>query len=308
MVKANLSNLEPHKASAGFTLVELMIGIFIAALVSTAILSVYEAAGRIMQDQRYVADMQQNLRGSIYVMEQDIKAVGFDPDAAGLFGVLNIQRWTITDEKTNPEVDGNGSPSLTLASDWNQNGVLDSGLTPPERVTYRLFDEGDDDILDLVRDRDDPSDPTVGGRELVAEGIEAIAFAYAIDNGSGVLAATANNNLIWAVDTDNDGLLDAHLDSNDDGAIDAADDQNGDWIIDGLDGGVLNPPVPMSEIRMVRIWLLARAKQISKKYVNTDRTVIGGRIFPLDKDANGFNDAYKRRVLVRTVDCKNLGI
>lgn len=291
------------RASGGFTLVELITAMLVTSIFSLAMLISYTNNQRASDSIRQVSQMQQQLRGSMYVMEQDIRIAGFDPLGSETFGVVNVQRWDITDETTASNISGAGSPSLTLAYDWNpanpatsRNGLVD------EPIAYRLFDEGNDGIFELARD-----DGTLNPRPLLAEGIEAIGFAYAYDfDGDGELDRNGAN-IIWAVDSDNDNLLDANLDADGNGVIDLNDDTNNDFRIDDEDGAALITPVPVQNIRMVRIWMLARARNASRDFSNNGQQfLVGDQVVP--PDANGFSDNIRRRLLIRTVQSRNAGL
>ena len=294
-------------AAGGFTLIELLIAMVVTAVMGTAMVANYVSQQQASTMVRQVAQMQQQLRGAMYVMEQDVRIAGYDPQESGLFGITNIQRWSITDLDTKPAASKEGSPSVMLTYDWSPGspGTSEDGLLNEPMLAYRLFDETSDGILDLVRDAYD-EDGNIE-RQLVAEGIEAIGFAYAFDNdGNGELDRTAAGNIIWAVDSDNDNLLDTNLDANDDGVIDLEDDTDGDGRITAGDSA-LATPVPVDRIRTVRIWLLARARSGSRGFTNQGEFVlVGDRVVP--EQEGGFNDNIRRRLLVRTVDCRNAGI
>lgn len=294
-------------ASDGFTLVEVIIAMAVSAIIGMAVVlnatSQQEAATAV----REIAKMQQQLRGAMYIMEQDIRIAGYDPEESGLFGVTNVQRWIITDDTTPSAVNAAGSPSLTVAYDWDPANATNTanGLQDDPMPAYRLFDDNNDGIFDLVRDDDNGFN-----RQLVAEGMDAIGFAYAFDNdGDGALDRTGAGNIIWAVDSDNNNLLDTNLDANDDGVIDLNDDTDGDYLItpgDSATGGFavqINP----NRIRMVRLWLLARAGSASRNYSNQGLSfLVGDQVVP--NQAGGFTDNVRRRLLVRTVDCRNTGL
>ncbi len=295
-------------ASGGFTILELVMAMLVTSIFSLAMVFTYSFNQKASDTIRQVSQMQQQLRGSMYIMEQDIRIAGFDPMEAGIFGVTNVQRWTITNATTVASASDTGSPSLTLAYDWNpanpatnRNGLAD------ETIAYRLFDEDNDGIFQLARD-----DGTLNPRPLLAEGIEAIGFAYAYDfddNGKGDGELDRNGaNIIWAVDSDNDNLLDTNLDADGNGVIDLDDDTNGDFRIDDEDGAAkLITPVPVQNIRMVRIWMLARARSASRDFNNNGQQfLVGDQVVPADD--NGFSDNIRRLLLIRTVECRNAGL
>ena len=280
----------------GFTLIELIITMAVTAIIGAAIVSNYMVQQRTATVNQQVNQMQQQLRGSIYLMEGDIRKAGFDPSKTGSFGVTNVQRWSIGTDATAATATASGSPSITVNFDTDSNGTVDND----ETFIYRLFDDNGDNIIDLARIYyDDGAAAWKGG--LVAEGFQAIGFAYAVDaDNDGELDRTAGNNIIWAVDSDNDNVLDTNLDTDDNGVIDADDDSSGDGSITSADGAAGNiGTVPVTSIRAVRVWLLARTDIQDPDFDNPQTYVVGDRVL------GPFNDGLRRRLLVRAIDCRN---
>jgi type IV pilus assembly protein PilW len=316
---------------AGFTLVELMVGMVVGGLVATAIMSAYLTTAKHISEQRDVAEMHMNQRGSVEDMELQIRMAGYDPLAPmprNWFGITNVQRWTIEDEATAPVLAAAGSPSLTLIYDEYATVAADGSLDANDSIiSYRLMDENNDGLFELARDVE-PGDNSglILPREILAENIYAIGFAYAVDDdGDGqvdtIPANDPNGRVIWAVDSDNDNVLDANLDVNNDGSITMADDTNGDDLIDQTDAGAgqIATTYPLSSIRAVRIWLLARAEKTTEGYSvlaksgdPNFRYVVGSQFFtPVTtvlNPADEIPDNLRARLMVRTIECRNLGV
>jgi type IV pilus assembly protein PilW len=317
---------------AGFTLVELMVGMVMGGLVATAIMSAYLTTANHIREQRDVTEMHMNQRGAIEDMELQIRMAGYDPlapMARNLFGITNVKRWTIQDEMTAPVESDAGSPSLTLSYDEYATVAADGSQNANDSfISYRLMDEDNDRIYELVRDVE-PGDSSglILPRAILAENIHAIGFAYAVDdNGDGELdtipANDPNGSVIWAVDSDNDNVLDTNLDVNNDGIIDLTDDTSGDDMIDMTDPGPgrIATTYPLSSIRAVRIWLLARAEKLSDDYADKDKSdlsqgskyLVGDRIYTAKETvadpAKEFHHSLKVRLMARTIECRNLGV
>ncbi len=302
----------PQASNNGFTLIELLVAMIVTAIVGIAMVSNSISQQRSSTMVRQVAQLQQQLRGAVYLMEEDIRIAGYmgETGAATVtspFGVTDVRSYSITDENTTPTMTGAplGSPSMTLAYDWDPNNAATTGngILDEPTVSYRLFDDNNDNLIDLTRD-------TNGQRQLMAEGLQAIGFAYAIDvDGDGQLDRTAgNNNIIWAVDSNNDNTLDTNLDTNDDGVIDINDDANANFVIESADGGagIINPPATLLQIRMVRIWMVARTRTADPQYTNIEQYVVGAHVVPAQ--AGGFQDNFRRQIIDHSVQFRYLGL
>jgi type IV pilus assembly protein PilW len=266
----------------GFTLVELLVAMAISGVVMAGIYSAYYSQQKSYVTQEQVSAMQQNLRAAMYYMEREIRLAGYDPARSGGFGITDIRLKDIDD---NLDVDGDSSLEFTI--DRDEDGVVGAG---DETVYYCMYDSpvaAPDGKTDLARRYG------AGVRQLLAENIEALGFAYAFDNnGDGQLDTTAAGNTIWAIDSDNDNDLDVNLDTNDDGIID---------INDNVAGTALANNVNISAIRSINIWLLARTDIEDRGFQDTGTYVVANkRITP--------NDGLRRRLLTTNIKCRNMGL
>ncbi len=291
----------------GFTMIEVLIAIFITGVVGTAVFVSHQAQRKASAQVRQMAQMQQQARGVFTIMAEDFRLAGYNripetPDDQRLFGIL-------------------GTSPLTLAYDFDRlsPNTQPSNLYParcggPEFTTgdkmrnepfysYSIMDQdADDNVTELGRQ---VFDLACGNRqEVLAENIEAVAFAFAIDNdGDGLLdrgdANGTTTSVIWAADTDGDGQLDTNLDLNGDGQINLDDQASEDTIGTGLPEGGL---VSLDKVRAVRIWLLAHGEK-DPRYTDTQTYVVGSNIF----QAADFGHTNRRHLLVEhIVDCRNM--
>lgn len=270
------------KSKEGITLIELMVAMAVAGIVLMAIYSTYSTQSSINRTQTVVLNMQQNIRGGLYLMEREIRMAGYDRDDTGNFGITDIRFYDI-----NNSLSSNGNSTITFTADLNDNGIIDSN----ETYSFFIYDypvSSPDGILDLGREVGS------GGRQIIAESIQALFLAYAYDNdGDGRLDTSANGKIIWAFDSDNNNILDRILDTNDDGEIDIDDNTAGTSI-----GG---SGITIDKIKAVKVWLLARTKTAMLKYTDSNTYVVGNRrITP--------NDNFRRELLVTTIKCRNLGL
>ncbi|MCF6178624.1 MAG: prepilin-type N-terminal cleavage/methylation domain-containing protein [Geopsychrobacter sp.] len=258
----------------GFTLIELMVAMVLTTIIGAILTTSFISQQRIYTTQGQVVEMQQNIRAAMAVLAREIMLAGYDPENTGAFGIVNISQ-----------------NKLTFTIDKNGNGVLDAD----ETITYDLFDapvnpvNEQDGILDLGRDDG-------GGFDLVAESINSMAFAYAFDDdGDGVLD-TLNGQTVWAIDSDGDGSLDTTLDTSS-----PANPATPDGLItlDDVEGGVsLGYTVPITSIRAVKIWILARTKMTNIKVGSGETYVVGDRhISPAENS--------RHRLLATTILCRN---
>ena len=57
----------------GFTLVELLVAVFVAGIVMTAVYSAYSSQQKSYTVQEQMAEMQQNLRSAMFMMTREIR-------------------------------------------------------------------------------------------------------------------------------------------------------------------------------------------------------------------------------------------
>ena len=305
MVKRFRNNL-------GFTLLELMIAMVIASIVAAAIMMSFDSQQKTQVNQQLVVEMQQDARAALYLMQQDIRMAGYDEtwEDANTDGVDDNRA---TDGIDNDCDGGDGN----LGEDNDISGIVKAA---PHLIQIRLDENRDanfcgvnDQITyalasgttDGTIDGDGLADP--GAMDLrrdnqfvgnnlqpLARSIQAIAFAYAFDDDlgapDGLVDTDAGGNIIWAFDSNDDGLLDKQLDSNTDGVIDENDTPIN-----------LAATVPISRIRAVRIWILARTRAPLRDHQYTRTYVVGDKVVtPVDD--------YERVLLTTTVNCRNLGL
>lgn len=278
----------------GVTLIELLIAMVVGLIAVGAVYSVYTAHQHSYRNQQLTLETRQNLRCATIVMEQEIRMAGFDPRESGQFGIVDIRRYdTLKSNALNPE----GQPAFFYTVDINEDGDLDhrNGDRNREHPNFRIRYDQKIQRFYLAWD-------IGGGRQPLAESIQAIGFAYAVDaDYDGVADRWKDGpHLIWAVDSDNDNMLDTHIDTDDDGVITTGDDRDGDNRITMADGGMLKPPVSVDRIKAVRFWLLAVSAHPVRGYCDRSDHLVGDRIFP------AFTDSYKRNVLESVVECRNL--
>jgi len=288
-------HIKPNKS--GFTLVELLIVMAITGIVTGAVFTAFKSQQKSYGVQEQVVEMQQNLRAGMDLMVREIRMAGYSQGASG-FGIIDIQPRNIGNN-VDTTIAGNGSFQFT--ADLDDNGTLGGN----ETISYSVCDfpiiTGGDGINDLGRN-------SGGGRQQLAENIQALGFAYAFDaNGDGQLDTTGAGNTIWAVDSDGDNDLDVNLDTNGDGSIDELDGPGagGNGLIAGT---ALAADVVPQDIRAVRIWMLARTGRGDDKFANTHTYTVGSKVITPNTDADPNNNNLRMRLLETTVKCRNMGL
>ncbi len=74
--------------AGGFTLIEMMIAVAVAAGISAATFSVYRVQQRSYLMQEQIVDLQQNVRAFLFFIEKDLRMAGYDPRKTSCAGFL----------------------------------------------------------------------------------------------------------------------------------------------------------------------------------------------------------------------------
>lgn len=230
----------------GFTLVELLITMFISSFIAALIYTVFVSQSRTYTAQDAVVEMQQNLRSGLGILVQDLRMAGFDPSNSNAAGFDNDVAFSNGDNDLQVY---STSTTLAFTADLDGDGTIDQAaedidndgytvMTEMEQIAYRL------DNLELQR----YSTVTPGTEwQPVARNIEQLEFRY-------------------------------------------------------LDGSA-NVTTDLGKVRTVQVSLLAKASQPDPKFSNTMiyTTASGNAWGP-------FNDNFRRRLLIKSVQCRNMGI
>jgi type IV pilus assembly protein PilW len=283
-------SVDKSRTNAGFTLIELMVALVVGAVVMAITYSVYTVQQRSFKRETMVVRAQQNVRTAFILIEKELRMVGYDRSNTDLFGITNIR------------LDAAGNGTLTFTADMGDANADNGFLDGNETFTYALYDSATTPAvgnLDLGRTVGTVGiDPT----ELVAAGIEALGFVYAFDadadgrldfndiDGDGIMDPP-NEGIYWAVDSDGDNDLDIELDTNKDGEVNTADGT-----------AALPADVAVDRIRAMKVFILARTKGEDMSYSNNEVYRVGSRVVA------GGGDRFRRRLLVTTIRCRNLGL
>lgn len=143
------TEMQPQKA--GYTLVELMVALFLAAIASIAIYRGYVSFTSGSDAQEQIIEMQQNLRIGMRQLTMDIRRAGLneeDDDTAG-FTVAEANKVTFTMDLWGVSCIAYNSATDNPYDDHVGDGDVDDYN---EGVTYEIKDgDGDADNKELVR-------------------------------------------------------------------------------------------------------------------------------------------------------------
>jgi prepilin-type N-terminal cleavage/methylation domain-containing protein len=288
------------RMAAGFTLVEILVAMVVGSIAMGAIGAIYVNVTQSYTLQRELAHMQQNMRAAMYLIKNDLRNSGRNGLMNGTKGITDVGLYNADSD------DANGYPGITLTSfiDTDRDGQADSGSE--RTIIYRVWDTDGDGVRELRRQVTDNG--AAGNWELVFDGIEDIGFAYAFDNDNDRdldrATGAAGSVVMWGIDTDGTSTLDTNVDNNADGNIDGLDDGSGDGWINTSDGA-LGMRVPLTDIRAVRICLLARARPLDSKYIDTNTYTLGHKVIDMTLPENATRARFRHKMLVGAVALAN---
>ena len=152
------------RSEKGFTLVEFMVTVAMMTVVMAGVYLVFYSQQKSYTVQEQVAEMQQNLRGAMYLMAKEIKMAGCNPTGHAQAGIV-----TAAADRINFTMDlkgkGTDTPSGNIENTENEN------------ITYHLEDSNGDGAREILRD-------TGTGDQVLAENIDALDFVYLDSNGN----------------------------------------------------------------------------------------------------------------------------
>ncbi|UCE54272.1 MAG: prepilin-type N-terminal cleavage/methylation domain-containing protein [Desulfobacterales bacterium] len=166
MPKRSKKTIAESTQKNGFTLVELMVTMVVAAILLAGIYAAYQAQLRTHVTQQAVVDIQQNLRGAMYFMQRSIRMAGFG-DGAGF-----VADFATDYDDDFGETSGaiTGANSIAFTIDNDDDGVID--INDSELIAYRLNNNN------LEVWREDPDTAGDWNWEPIAQNIASLNFVY----------------------------------------------------------------------------------------------------------------------------------
>lgn len=163
---------------SGFSLVELLVAMAIASIVMVLIYGMYVSQVKTHTNQKLIAEMQQNVRSAMNLIERTARMAGYD--SAGTANAAIMRDFTsFGPPHDDPDIKTDAD-HVAFTVDFDDDGTID--LSDDELIAYRLNDSN------LEVWKEDPKNPGNWGWRVLAENIEAVGFAFAFDdNGDGQL-------------------------------------------------------------------------------------------------------------------------
>jgi prepilin-type N-terminal cleavage/methylation domain-containing protein len=310
-----------RKSSRGFSLVELLVAIFLVSVVLAAAYTVYFGSSKATTMQLQDARMQDNARMAIDRISRNIVSMGFMTDFSkypsnysinGLTTKLNagdsnaapdnISFAAVTDPGGSSvlglnAVKGNSILTVQNGSLFNQNDCIAIGLSDTAVIsnvsgsilTLGLTSSGIQKLLNLDYPGQSASltqTPTVINRLT--------SMTYAIDLTDANHPVLTENGMPIADDIENIQIA-YGVDRNNDKRIDAAEWTNSPTVDD----------VAMSRIRLVRVTVVARTSQEDSSLKGVNRQVPAIENLP-QHDVSA--DGYRRYILSRIIYTANMDL
>jgi type IV pilus assembly protein PilW len=159
----NTMTIHLNSNKKGFTLIELLISLALGLMVMAAIYEVYIIQQKSYTNQQAVAEMEQNLRASMFLLKREIQKAGFNPNKeTDPMGFIEATR---------------DPPALafTFASDVDGDKTIASG--EKEGLRFSHYTDGDG-TKKIGREPLDASGSPTSSKQPVAENIEALDFVF----------------------------------------------------------------------------------------------------------------------------------
>lgn len=174
-----------------FTLVELMIALFISSLVIAVITSVYIAQSRNFSELDDLSSIQQGVRGALIILPLEMRLAGCDPTESSVPGIIAANRTSFQFT-----LDNSGDPINANTGD----GDVDD---PGENITFGFSPGVDTDNNGIVNTAGVDWNGTAsltrrtgaGVYQPLANNIEALEFNYLLDDGSTTLTPAILNRI-----------------------------------------------------------------------------------------------------------------
>lgn len=306
----------------GFTIVELLVAMTISLVVMGAITYTFKSQQDSYIVQTQISSMQQNLRAAMYMLTQDIQMAGY---------YTNFDADTYTMDWDDLDGDTETIRSLIHALDNRNDGGGGDGIKDGTDLVViikaaesRQLAAGETASGNTVPASLRNVDNLVSGKcaMLVKHDLStADFFQVQDDSGDMTLTITLDNTysqddwifrvdvIVYYVDDDpnNPCLLRKNLGANETAQVVAENIDNLQLQYLLNDGSLVNDPdnpptTSGSDVRAVKVFLLARTANIIRNYTDPNTYNMGNNPIPNP------NDGYRRKLLTSIIKTRNIGL
>ncbi len=274
----------------GFTLLEIMIAMMVGSILIVAIFKTFIASNKAVALQMRKAEVMQNLRSSMFVIEAEIKRIGYNPACLQGIHAPGITRADVGSMSFQADLNENGRSfsvnAITFAPVKPAIGsfFLGKKVTRAPGGLYITKETDPHEVITLGLKKDSKGNGDTDN-DGVANSFPCLLWRDTIsERGNAYHLPVANNiEVVNFVYLNNVGDL--------------------------VDGTVEEIEYPVSDIRIplikkIQITIIARSSTERHNYVNNhkysnaqDQTIL-----------EPMNDGYERTMLTKTIDCRNLGL
>jgi type IV pilus assembly protein PilW len=166
-----------RKTQNGFTIIEVMIAMVISSVLITAVYQTFHSQQRSYTMQNEAAAMEQNLRGSLYLLTKELRSAGYNPQHENNDNFRFVTSFPAPNNLFTVNYDGSGGIesnahfTVAFTLDTDGSGGIESNRN--EQIAYKF----DKNTKTLQRFNDSQPDITEKW-EIVSSNIDAIYFMY----------------------------------------------------------------------------------------------------------------------------------
>ena len=312
---------ERNLTNKGFTIVELLIAMTISLVVMGAITYTFKSQQDSYVVQTQISSMQQNLRAAMYMLTRDIQMAGYYTNFDSDTYAMDWDDLDGNNETIRPLIHGFDNRDDMFGGDGIKDGT--DLVVIIKAAESRQLAAGETASGNTVPASLRNVDNLVSGKcaMLVKHDLSTADF-FQVQDDSGNMTLTisldntySQNDWIFRVDVivyyvnddlNNPCLLRKNLGSNETAQVVAENIDNLQLQYLLNDGSLVNdpdnPPTSGSDVRAVKVFLLARTANIIRNYTDANTYNMGNNPIPNP------NDGYRRKLLTSIIKTRNIGL
>ena len=312
---------ERNLTNKGFTIVELLIAMTISLVVMGAITYTFKSQQDSYIVQTQISSMQQNLRAAMYMLTRDIQMAGYYTNFDSDTYAMDWDDLDGNNETIRPLIHGFDNRDDMFGGDGIKDGT--DLVVIIKAAESRQLAAGETASGNTVPASLRNVDNLVSGKcaMLVKHDLSTADF-FQVQDDSGNMTLTisldntySQNDWIFRVDVivyyvnddlNNPCLLRKNLGSNETAQVVAENIDNLQLQYLLNDGSLVNdpdnPPTSGSDVRAVKVFLLARTANIIRNYTDANTYNMGNNPIPNP------NDGYRRKLLTSIIKTRNIGL